>query len=69
MVTNLRHRDALARARESLNLSRHALESGKSAEFVAVDLRAALDSLGEIIGVTTTDDILNSIFFNFCIGK
>ena len=40
-----------------------------AAEFVAVDLRAAINALGEIIGETTTDDILDRIFKEFCIGK
>jgi tRNA modification GTPase len=40
-----------------------------SQEFIVVDLRAALDALGEITGQTTTDDILNRIFSEFCIGK
>ena len=38
-------------------------------EFVSVDMREALNALGEITGETATDDILNSIFKNFCIGK
>ena len=69
MVTNMRHKEALSRAIDSLKLARGALADGRSPEFVAVDLRAGLDSLGEIIGTTTTDDILNSIFSKFCIGK
>ncbi len=40
-----------------------------SGEFIAVDLRNAIDSLSEIIGIVTTDDILNNIFDKFCIGK
>jgi tRNA modification GTPase len=69
LITNARHKEALARARESLGLSLDALKTEKSAEFVVVDLRAGLDSLGEIVGLTTTDDILDSIFSKFCIGK
>ena len=45
------------------------VERGMAAEFVAVDLRAAVNALGEIIGETTTDDILDRIFKEFCIGK
>jgi tRNA modification GTPase len=40
-----------------------------SPEFVALDVRAALDAVGEVIGKTVTDDILNKIFSEFCIGK
>jgi tRNA modification GTPase len=45
------------------------LEQGMSGDLVAVDLRAGLNHLGEIIGEVTTDDILNNIFSKFCIGK
>lgn len=68
-VTNARHYDALTRAKQSLELSLTSLREGKSSEFVSVDLRDALDSLGEIVGVVTTEDILNEIFSKFCIGK
>jgi len=68
-VTNTRHYDALLRASESLRAARESLEKGESSEFIALDLRGALDSLGEITGVVTTDDILNDIFSKFCIGK
>jgi tRNA modification GTPase len=40
-----------------------------SFEFIAFDLREALDSLGEIVGVTTSEDVLDRIFSTFCIGK
>ena len=69
LVTNLRHYSALQRARDGLCNSLKTVESGGSSEFVAVDLRVALDALGEITGVVTTEDILNSIFSKFCIGK
>jgi tRNA modification GTPase len=45
------------------------LKGNLSGEFIAVDLRAALNYLGEIIGITTPDDVLNNIFSRFCIGK
>jgi tRNA modification GTPase len=66
---NARHQACLARARESLQNSRAALAAGISPEFVAMDLRAALDAVGEVIGGTETDDILGHIFSTFCIGK
>lgn len=69
LVTNSRHRDALIRARANLELATNSLKEGASGEFVSVDLRAALDALGEITGVVTTEDILNNIFGKFCIGK
>jgi len=69
LVTNSRHRDALVRAKQSLELALASIKGEASGEFVSVDLRAALDALGEITGVVTTEDILNNIFSSFCIGK
>lgn len=69
MVTNVRHRDAISRARKSLNLALESVKSHKSSEFAALDLRSGLNALGEITGEITTDDILNNIFSKFCIGK
>jgi tRNA modification GTPase len=68
-LTNARHRDALQRGLESLKLAQKSTESNLSDELIVVDLRAALNSIGEVIGETTTDDILNRIFSSFCIGK
>jgi tRNA modification GTPase len=51
--------------REALDSTRRGIEP----EFVAVDLRGAGDALGEITGVITSDDILDRIFSEFCIGK
>jgi tRNA modification GTPase len=69
MITNMRHFSALERAKTSLLLALETLKAGKTGEFVAVDLRGALDSIGEIVGTVTTEDILNTIFSKFCIGK
>ena len=69
LITHLRHRGALERARASLEQVLLSVERRMAAEFVAVDLRAAINAVGEIIGETTTDDILDRIFKEFCIGK
>jgi tRNA modification GTPase len=69
VITNVRHRDALLRSKQSLLFALKSLEQGMSGDLVAVDLRAGLNHLGEIIGEVTTDDILNNIFSKFCIGK
>ncbi|HEY6953570.1 MAG TPA: tRNA uridine-5-carboxymethylaminomethyl(34) synthesis GTPase MnmE [Bacteroidota bacterium] len=68
-VTNIRHFEALRRTKESLDLALESLRNGQSSEFAAVDLRSALDSLGEITGEVTSEEILNNIFSKFCIGK
>lgn len=69
MITNARHYSALEKAKQNLLLALDSVSSGKSGEFIAVDLRAGLDALDEIVGTVTTEDILNSIFSTFCIGK
>lgn len=68
-VVTLRHEEAMRRAEGALEKTLGSLKQGLSGEFVAVDLRTALDELGEIVGKTTTDDILDKIFSTFCIGK
>ncbi len=70
VAPNLRQKMALERTKEALE---RAIENLKKPQFfpelVAVDLREALSSLGEITGETTTEDLLDRIFSNFCIGK
>lgn len=66
---NARHQACLEHARESLARAAADLASDTAPELVAVPLRAALDSLGEIVGVTDIEDILGRIFSTFCIGK
>ncbi|MCK4223632.1 MAG: tRNA uridine-5-carboxymethylaminomethyl(34) synthesis GTPase MnmE [candidate division Zixibacteria bacterium] len=69
LLSSLRHKDALTRAKRSLSLAKNGLKKGMSPEFVALDLKTSLDAIGEVIGKTVTDDILNKIFSEFCIGK
>jgi tRNA modification GTPase len=69
MVTRIRHWEALQRARQSLLQARDAMERRLSGEFIAVDLREALEWLGEIVGLNYTEDLLDKIFSEFCIGK
>ncbi|MBI5100191.1 MAG: tRNA uridine-5-carboxymethylaminomethyl(34) synthesis GTPase MnmE [Nitrospirae bacterium] len=69
VVTNIRHVHALEKALVSINSFLTAVTNKTSPEFLSVELRDALDAIGEIIGITTPDDILNKIFSNFCIGK
>jgi tRNA modification GTPase len=69
LLSNLRHKQALERAREGLEQALEASRANLSAEFISVDLGRALQALGEIVGETTSEDILNRIFSQFCIGK
>lgn len=68
MVTNLRHKTALDASETALKAALNAIET-RPLEITAMELREALDRLGEIVGAVTTEDILNRIFSEFCIGK
>lgn len=69
VVTNARHADALQKANSSLYKVLGGLNKNISGEFLAADIRNSLDSLGEITGEVTSDDLLGNIFSKFCIGK
>ena len=69
IVSNSRHYDSLHKALESLDAVLNGLRSGITGDFVAMDIRQALHHLGEITGEIHTDDLLDSIFGRFCIGK
>ncbi len=68
-VTNLRHMEALERVRSSLRRAREGMEEGRSPELIALEVREALDALGEITGETAPEEILDRVFSNFCVGK
>ena len=69
LAINLRHRDCLRRAQEALGRVREGLGQGVSAEYLAVDLNEALRAVGEVIGAVGVEQILDSLFGQFCIGK
>ena len=69
VVTSVRHYEALLKAADSLDEVLRGLSAGVSSDFVAMDLRQALNHLGEILGEVSTDDLLETIFSRFCIGK
>jgi len=69
VVQRLRHKDCLDRAAGALRMAQKSITEGLSYEYVALDLREALDALGEIVGEITTEEILDRIFSEFCIGK
>ncbi|HBG07503.1 MAG: tRNA uridine-5-carboxymethylaminomethyl(34) synthesis GTPase MnmE [Geobacteraceae bacterium GWC2_58_44] len=68
-VSRARHRDALLKARVSLRNFVSNMQAGVNMELLPVDLREALDAVGEVTGETTADDVLDRIFSSFCIGK
>ncbi|MBI5207453.1 MAG: tRNA uridine-5-carboxymethylaminomethyl(34) synthesis GTPase MnmE [Candidatus Firestonebacteria bacterium] len=69
LINNLRHEEALKSANISLNRALLGIQNKLSPEFIAQDVKEAAFYLGSIIGKTYTEDILNNIFSNFCIGK
>src|ERR1022692_429879 len=69
VMINSRHQEALSRAREATLRTVEALRADVSLELVALDLRIAVNAVGEIVGKTTTEDLLDSIFSQFCLGK
>lgn len=69
IISNIRHQDALRQATKALDDVIDSLEIEMPPDLVSVDLRICLDALGEIVGKTTTEDILDRIFSQFCVGK
>jgi len=69
VVTNVRHHEALLRSKLALEDVLKGLDSKISGELLALDIRRALEELGTIIGEVTNEDVLDSIFSRFCIGK
>jgi len=69
VVTNARHYEALSRANTELQKVYDGLNNNISGDLLALDIRSGLNALGEITGEVTTDDLLDSIFRDFCIGK
>lgn len=69
VITNIRHQKLLSEAKHYIQNAIESIKLGVSGELISVDIRNAIDKLSEIIGVITTDDILNNIFSRFCIGK
>ena len=69
LITNVRHKNALVSSYESLNEVIISLENKLSPELVAINMREGIDKLGEVIGQMISEDILDRIFSEFCIGK
>ncbi len=69
VAINTRHRDCLRRALESCDRARAALGQEISQEYVAVDLDQGLRAVGEVIGLVDVEQILDSVFSQFCVGK
>ena len=66
---NQRHRESLVRCQECLQAVGQTLNQDLGAEFLALDLRRAAEHLGEILGLDITEEVLDRIFGQFCLGK
>jgi tRNA modification GTPase len=69
IISNIRHLEALQKTEEALNRVLYGIDNPITSDFLALDIKQALHYLGEIVGVVTTDDLLENIFSKFCIGK
>jgi tRNA modification GTPase len=69
VTVNARQAEALRRSEDGVRRALAALQDGASLEFVALELRIAVNAVGEMVGQTTTDDLLDAIFRQFCLGK
>lgn len=69
IITNLRHKEALKEALNSLLLVKESLKANMPEDFYSIDLMGAYTSLGKIIGEEVEEDLINEIFSSFCMGK
>ncbi len=69
VLTNLRHKKSMEKARDQLRMFLELLERNEYPEILSIELRNSMNSLGEITGEVTTEDLLGRIFSRFCIGK
>lgn len=68
-ATNTRQQECLRQAKNSLTLALEAAEREELQDLISIDIKSALMSLDELTGEVVTDEVLNNIFDNFCIGK
>lgn len=69
LITNLRHKNIISKAKENALNAKNALENNMPIDIIAIYIRQILDDLGEITGEVVTEDIINEIFSKFCLGK
>lgn len=69
VITNIRHKTALEKTKDAIKNIFETIEIGLPMDLIAVDLKEALDSLSEVTGEISTEDLLDHVFKNFCVGK
>jgi tRNA modification GTPase len=68
-ITNARQKSDIASAYESICMVKNSLEMGMSEDFYTIDLMNAYEALGRVVGESVEDDLVNTIFSKFCMGK
>ena len=68
-ITNIRHKSALEKTKQSIENIFETIENGLPMDLMAVDIKGALDALSEVTGEISSEDLLDHIFSNFCVGK
>ena len=68
-ITNIRHKNALAEAKKSLEMVLQSMADGMPEDFLTIDMMSAYEELGTIIGEAVGEDLVNEIFSKFCMGK
>lgn len=69
LLTNVRHKELIDRAAESIQEARRAYENGMPLDFITIDIKNAAEYLGRITGESVSEDVIREIFSRFCIGK
>jgi len=69
VITNVRHKECLIRAKEALDRAGESALKGMQADFVAIDLKSAVLALGETTGEEVSEEVLDRVFSEFCVGK
>jgi len=69
IITNVRHKSALEKTNDAVKNIFETIDTGLPMDLIAVDLKEATDALGEVTGEISTEDLLDHVFSNFCVGK
>ena len=69
IITNMRHKDLLNKAKNGLKTAKKTINTGLPIDMISINIKTAIASLGEILGESISEDVLNKIFEKFCVGK